>query len=345
MEGTKRDTTIDFIKAFAILGVIAIHIGSRTLTENTVGSFEWTSGLFWGSFFRASVPLFLMSSGALMLEPTKPLSVKKLYLHNILRIVVAMFVWGNAYKLFHLLMNSQLDMKNVLYSFKQILVLEMEFHFYYIYMILLVYICLPITRMFTEKADKKLLQYTLAVWFVVAIIISTVRDFSPFNQFEEITDRWGLNLTYASIGYGVLGYYLKKYPLSFKTAILCLISGFSIVFFVTFRLSWKNGILHEQFLSGASIGVCLYAIGIFSVFSNASFKGFIRSMVVYISKASFCIYLSHMFILYTAERFSITAMIGPAVLTVPLFSVVGLLISLVIYTIVSKIPVLNKWII
>ncbi len=345
MEIKSRNTAIDLVKAFAILGVIAIHLGSRTITENVVGSFGWISGLFWGTFFRASVPLFLMASGAIMLEPAKSFSLKKLYLHNIARIVAAMLVWGFAYKIYHLADESQLSLPNIWYSLKRLLLFDQEFHFYYLHMILIVYVLLPVTRLFAEKADKKLIQYALAVWAVFAIVFPTVQGFKPFNLLVGVTERWSINMTYASVGYGLLGYYLKKYPISFKRALLCIVSGFLIVFSATFYMSFKNSVLHELFLKGNSIGVCVYAVGIFSLFSCASVKDSLKRVVVYISKASFCIYLSHMFILYTAERFSITAMIGPAILTIPLCSVAALLVCILVYAVISKIPVLNKWIV
>lgn len=344
--GTKsRDTAIDLIKAFAILGVIAIHVGSRTLTENTIGSFEWLSGLVWGTFFRASVPLFLMTSGAIMLEPAKSLTLKRLYLHNIARIIAAMLVWGFAYKVFNLLLWSQLSVQSVLQSLKQLLLFDHEFHFYYIHIILIVYILLPVTRSFVENADKKLFRYAMAVWAVFAIIFPTVQSFWPFNLLHGTTGRWIISMTYASVGYGLVGYYLKKYPLSVKTALICLLGGVSIIFFATFYMSHRNGALYELFLSGASIGVCAYAVGIFAILSRVPLKGVLKRIVVFISKGSFCIYLSHMFILYTAERFSLNAMSGPAILTIPLISVVTLLICLIIYAVIAKIPVLNKWIV
>lgn len=340
-----RNTAVDFIKAIAILGVIMIHVSSGSLTQNTVGTFEWTSGLFWGALFRASVPLFLMASGAIMLEPSKTFSLKKLYLHNIARIVVAMLVWGFAYKIYHLLEDSQLSLDMLWYSAKRLLLFDQEFHFYYIHMILIVYVFLPVTRFFVEKADKKLIQYTLIVWVMLAIIFPTLRNFSPFNLFSGMTGQWIINMTYSSIGYGVLGYYMKKYPLTLRTALLCLISGFFIIFGGTFYMSQKLGVLNEIFLQGTSVGVCVFAIGIFAVSKFVKVKGSLQKMAVYISKASFCVYLSHMFILYIFQKFILAELAISSVILIPICSIIILLVCLIIYAIISKIPVLSKWIV
>ncbi len=342
----KRNVSIDLIKAIAILGVIAIHAGSFVLSINPIGTFEWTSGLFWASFFRASVPLFLMASGAIMLDPEKEISFKKLYLHSISRILIAMFFWGFAYKIYHLIVESQITVENLWYSFKRLLLFDQEFHFYYIHIILIVYVLLPVTRLFVEKADKKLLQYSLTVWFVLAILFPTVKDFYPFNLLSGLTGQWLINMTWASVGYGILGYYLKKYPLKKKHCFLCLTLGFIIVFGFTFYMSKKYDYLYELFFQGMSVGVCLYAVGIFSyiTLTGNKIKYKLSKIIVYISKASFCVYLSHMFVLYLFEKLSLTAQ-TLSIITVPLISVLVLLICTCIYAIISKIPILNKWII
>ncbi len=342
----KRNVSIDLIKTIAIIGVIAIHAGSSLLSINKIGSFEWTSGLFWASFFRASVPLFLMTSGALMLDTSKNITLKKLWFHNIARIVVAMLFWGLAYKIYHLIDGQQFTISNLWYALKRLLLFDQEFHFYYIHIILIVYAVLPITRLFIEKADKKLLEYALAVWFLLAILFPTVKDFYPFNLLSGLTNQWLINMTWASVGYGILGYYLKKYPLSIRASLICLIAGFAVVFGFTFYMSQKYGMLYELFFQGMSVGVCLYAAGIFSValFAGEKLVGKLSKIIVYISKASFCIYLSHMFVLYRFAKLSLTPQ-TLAIITVPLISVLALLICTGIYAVISKIPILKKWII
>lgn len=340
-----RNLNIDLIKVCAILGVIVIHICSSVLTEETIGTFDWISALSYGTLFRASVPLFLMASGAILLNPDKPLSIKKLYLHNIARIIVAMLFWGLGYKIFHLYMDGNLNADTVWYSAKRLLLFDHEFHFYYIDMILIVYIFLPITRLFVEKADKKLLKYSLLIWMILAIIYPTLRYFKPFSMLSGLTGQWAINLTFSSIGYGVLGYYLSKYKPSIYAGIIAFYSGITITFGATYYLSQNDGVLNEIFLAGTSPGVMLLAIGVFVLMQYVKIRGFFERIITYISKASFCIYLSHMFILYILGRYSITALIFAPVLSVPILSIIVFLVCLAVYTIISKIPILKKWII
>lgn len=341
----KRNTALDLIKAIAIFGVIIIHVSSRLLTSSSVGSSAWTSGLLFGTILRSAVPLFLMVSGVLMLNPEKPLTIKKLYFKSIFRIIIAMLFWGFLYKLYHLWGNSQFTFRNLLYSVKELVLFDQEFHFYYIHMILIVYIFLPLSRFFVEKADKKLTEYFIAVWFVFSIIYPAARAFSPISLLSGITNQWAINLTYASIGYGIFGFYLYKYPLSLKKAVIYFLCGLIFTLSLTYYLSAKAGYLNEIYLQGTTLGIFLMAMGIFSIAPYIKLRGIFEKIVIYISKASFLIYLSHMFILYIAEKNSITAFSFNAYLSVPLISVTTLIICTGLYAVISKTPILKKWIV
>ena len=72
-----RNRTVDLVKTLAIGGVVLIHVAAPPLSVALTGSGDWLAALFWGTVSRASVPLFLMASGTLLLSPEKPLSLKK----------------------------------------------------------------------------------------------------------------------------------------------------------------------------------------------------------------------------------------------------------------------------
>ena len=95
-EAIPREKGVDFIKAVAICWVLLIHC---CWYNDPVGSFQWDSALFWGSLARPAVPLFLMCSGVLMLNPARELTLRRLFLRSIPRLLLAMWFWGFLYKL------------------------------------------------------------------------------------------------------------------------------------------------------------------------------------------------------------------------------------------------------
>lgn len=341
-----RNKGIDLIKAIAILCVLFIHAGSGFYAY-PVASTGWNTLLVYGSLVRAGVPLFLMCSGALLLDPNKPFSLKKLYCHNLPRIAVAMVFWGILYKLWHLYEQNSLSVPAVFNGIKEVFCFNQEFHFYYLHIILLVYILLPVTRVFAEKASVQTLRYALGVWFAFGILYPTVSGFWPFTLLSGMTPQYLINMTYASVGYGLFGWYLRAYPLPKAVGFVLTPVGVAAIFGGTYCLSVRDGILNELFFSGMTVGVFLLASGIYTLcMACGDCLGRVLSAATKVlSKASFCIYLVHMFGIYLLARHGFAATAGNPLVTVPLTVAVLAAGGLAVYAVLSHIPVVRKWLI
>ena len=213
LQTVKRDMGLDMVRATAIVMVITVHVAASAITAN-VGSPNWYGGLFWATLARPSVPLFFMCSGALMLGRDIPL--KRLYGHNMLRIIGAMLVWAFGYHVVELL-PGQLNMASLWHAVKSTLVLNHASHFYYLHILILVYAFVPIVRVFTRNATRRETEYLLTIWFAVGILTPLLQQFWPFTLVSPMRQWYKMNMSYAAIGYGVLGYYLKRYPLATHT--------------------------------------------------------------------------------------------------------------------------------
>lgn len=336
----QRDTRLDLIKAIAIFGVLLIHICGY---EAPIASFHWLGSVFWRTLFAAAVPLFLMCSGALLNAPTHPMPLKKLYLKNILRILVAGLFWAFLYKLYYLLCADTITGAALWQAVKETLLFQHEFHLYYIQMILLVYVCLPMTRLFAQHASRREFIYALGVWFAVGILLPTFSGIWPLTLLGGVANMWWLNIVYASVGYALLGYYLLRYPLTKLPAFVFLVLGIAITFGTTVIGSVVYGQLYTRFLEGMSVGICFLAIGIFSC---CLLVKSVSGIFVYISKASFLVYLSHMFVIYFLRGvLHFTVYSFASLFSAPTIAILTLAVCLLLYFILSKIPFVKKWLI
>ncbi len=342
---SKRDYSIDFLKSIAIIGVIVIHTCSYNYE---IASLNWSSSVFLGSVVRASVPIFFMCSGALFLSPDQAFSTKKLFGKSLPRIIVAMLVWALFYKVFRLMVGGSLTLAHLAQGLKDVLLFNQEFHLYYLQILVMVYLFLPISRVLTQNASQKELKYLLLLWFAFGIIYPTVISFWPFNLLSGIAVQYKINMTYAAIGYGILGFYLKQYPLNNKKWYWVLsLSGFLFVFVGTYYMSAQNGLLYTGFLEGMSLGVALLAAGIFGLGSSITTpeNEFLRKGMAFISKASFCIFLSHVFFIYLLRMNGLSVNILPTIISIPLITLLIFTCSLLLYPILTRIPIVNKWLI
>lgn len=339
----KRNINIDILKSISIIGVVIIHVCSGGYS-NQIMSFNWLSTVFWGCITRGSVPIFLMCSGALMLDENKDLPIKKLFSKNLLRIIIAMFFWSFFYKFYHLTVAQNISIPSILNSFKEILIFKQEFHLYYLHIMILVYIFVPIIRDFIKNSSKESLKYSLIVWYILGIIYPTIQYFYPINLLTGMALQWKINMAYSAIGYCVLGYYLSKYKLSSKIGVTLGTIGFVSVFGGTVIMSMKNNIFYQNFLEGMSVGVSLLAMGIFIVVYNLKVNNYIANFFVSLSNASFCIYLVHDIYIYIYISF-ISVNSYFCLISIPLLSVLIIIASYITYKIIDNIPILKKWII
>ena len=127
-----RDRSVDFIKTVAIFGVIVIHVTVPTFSAGEIGSPPWLTALFWAGISHASVPLFLMASGALLLPPEREMTLKKLYTKSIPRLLIALLFWAAGYKLFHMLAWGTFASWRVVFAVKEVLLFRHEDHLYYL---------------------------------------------------------------------------------------------------------------------------------------------------------------------------------------------------------------------
>ena len=342
-----RDQKVDVVKTAAILNVVLCHVAAAPFSGGIVGTTPWYSALLWASLAHACVPLFFMASGALLLKPEKELTLKKLYTKNLPRILAALFFWALCYKLVSLKLMDSLTLPDVVDAAKHLLLFHHEEHFYYLHITILTYAALPITRLFVQYADQQLMKYALALWFLLGILYPTVRTFWPFTLLSGIPVQWRMNMTYASIGYMLLGHYLSVYHSRPNRGIsaLVLLSGFLLTFWGTCLRSYTAGRPDDHFLEGMGVFVFLVALGMWSLCQTVPLSKSGRKLVGFLSRASFCIYLTHIFFLQAFARWGPRAVNGPVLLTVPLISGLIICCCCVMYTVLSWVPFIRRWLI
>jgi len=342
-----RDRTIDLIKSAAIWDVVLSHVAAAPFSGGTVGSVQWLSALFWAGLTHASVSLFLMASGALLLPPERELSIKKIYIHYFPRSLAALFFWAACYKLVYLALMDSLTPWDLTAAVKNLLLFRHEEHLYYLHIMLLVYAFLPVTRLFARYADRRLLEYALALWFLLGILYPTVRTLWPFTLLGGIPVQWRMNMAYASIGYTLLGYYLAVYYPKPRRSVcaLVLFSGFLLACGGTWAASRRAGAPDSHFLEGMGVGIFLAALGTWGLCRTVSLPERTGRLVTALSRASFCIYLTHVFFLQFLARHGLRAAEGPVLLTVPVISALIVVCCCGLYTLLSRIPGVRRWLI
>ncbi len=358
---SNRVTFVDTLKLLAILGVITIHISATPLVTLKIASFNWSIALFFGSIIRWAVPIFLMCSGVLFLKADKVITIKQIFTKYLLRITCALFVWAAFYEAIDILTAYKnigyIDYSVILKSVKNICTFNTQTHLYYLYIVILIYSLLPILRVFTDRAEKQQLEYLLIVWVILGIILPFAIQFRPFSLIKGMVRQYSIDMVYSAIGYFVLGHYLHKYTLKKRTNYIIYflgIIGLLVTIGGTAFSSTSKGAVSTTYLEGMTPNVAAMATALFLFIKNYNCRGQQeakassgkkRKIISYISKASFCIYLVHIAFIDLLRSLNLTFPEANTLFTIPILVIVVFMLSIGVYFILSKIPIVNKYLI
>lgn len=346
-----RNSAVDGAKTVAIFGTLLIHASAAGGFAGAVGSFDWVSALAWNSLARCAVPLFLLCSGALLLPPEKHVTISSVWKKYIPRILAALLFWAAAYGLLDLLLmwrrGEAVTAAMIGDMLRNLLLFNHKSHLYYLHITLLVYALLPVTRSFVAKAEQKTLYYALGVWFVLSSVYPTLRSLSPLGKLYGIPAQYVINLTWGAVGLGVLGYVLtkeaaKRRPWEF--ALLYLIST-ALTFGGTLAASRKADALYDVFLQGNAPFVYLQAVSVYGFFVSVMHGREGKRWMETISRASFCIYLVHLFFLDHLMSHGFAAGTYPPIFAVPALVAALFLGSFAVWLVLRRIPIVNRWLI
>lgn len=347
----KRNIPVDAVKTVAIFGTLLIHASAAGGFAGEVGSFGWMSALFWNCLVRCAVPLFFMCSGALLLPPEKEVTVSAVWKRYVPRMLVALLFWAGAYSAVSLLKvkltTGVLELTALRAAVKNVLMFNHKNHLYYLHIILLVYAVLPVTRLFAAKADKALTRYALGVWFVLGSVYPVLRFYEPLKSVAGIPAQYPINLTWGALGFCLLGYVLQREAKHYRprTFVWVYLLGTVLTVVPTLFQSVKGGALSSIYIQGSAPGVVVQAAGIFGFCVSLLHQKESCLVLETVSKASFCIYLVHLFFLDFLSARGFAAGLYPPVWAVPALVAVMFAAGFAVWLVLRRIPWVNRYLI
>lgn len=325
---------IDFLKAVAAFAVILLHICVLPLNDFSDQQ-NWQIANIYDSAVRFCVPVFVMISGVLLLGKTEPLSI--FLRKRFSRLLWPFFLWSAVYLVLKI-DYSQTPSQILLFSAK-LLKVSTEYHLWYIYMLIGLYLFTPILRQWTTSAGKNEVVYFLVIWLVTILL-----SLPLINKFYTRID---LSYFTGYIGYFVLGFFLQKF-IKREHRILGGLLYIVAVFFtiiITKKLSAEQNQFDGTYYKYLTINVVLMSVGVFLMSRNLQPSGKkMPQLISIVSKYSYGIYLSHVFILIIFGKIGFTYHLFPAWFSIPLIAICCLLSSLLLTFLISKIPFIGKYI-
>lgn len=284
----------DVCRILATFGVILVHTSGPIFYQyGKIDQFDWLSAHFINSLVRCSVPLFVMLSGALLLQNnSREITLSELY-KRVMRIAIPLLTWNLFYMVFlsyHT--GSSIDVLSMLHT-------PAMYHLTFLYTLIGVYLLIPILQViFKLLVSRKDLQvYFLSGWFIVTCI--PVFKSIPFISSTIGTDYVGW-AGYFLIG-GVIGHYFKNGVNLKKWHLLIALITYVFSVAVTFTLTWMLSsqanspiqIAYEYF----SPNVFFAAISVFIFIINIQVNDVTSKVLQWVSNLTFPVYFMHVVVL------------------------------------------------
>lgn len=266
------------LRLLATLAVILLHISAEICHRYfTIPTAHWLTANLIDSATRFCVPVFIMISGALNLQPEKPFGLKK----RLSTVLSPFLFWSIIYILWlHFVDGLQIS-KGLL----GILQSPVYYHLWFVYIIAGLYLLTPVLRLLT--ANKKATEYFLLVWLIFSVVIPF------FGHFINYTPYLNLNFLDGYIGLYLLGYYLDRHVITaiknpILTTLFILSAGFTAL--VTWVATYQANIFDQFFLAYQTPNVVLISVAVFLWAKNSSGTSKIAEKL---GKAGYHVYLGH----------------------------------------------------
>ena len=168
----KRIYSFDVMRIMAVCAVIMIHTSAAFVTSrDNATAFLW--GNFFNSISRFAVPMFLMMSGALMLNEDKEISTRKI-LKSAWNFFVLLVIWSVIYSagyniikpiVFHEPISITTIIKTAFHG---------HYHLWYLFVLIGLYILTPILRLFIKRENAKLIRNYLLFFVIIGFCVPFV---------------------------------------------------------------------------------------------------------------------------------------------------------------------------
>lgn len=338
----------DLLRIIACFSVVMLHCSAQFWYILPMTDSGWLTANFYDAVSRFGVPIFVMISGALFLSEQKKFDVRRLYTHNILRLLSVYVFWSCLYGL----LNYQFTFQGT-FQWKPLLkyMLHGRYHLWFLPMIIGLYLLLPVLQVWVHHADRKNLQYFLALFFVFQICRNTFTVFFPGEDYVYLASLADFDMICGYMGYFILGHYLTRWqiPLKFRRLLYLTVpfSLFCNVFLSAF-LSRKRGEASGDLFDSFSIFTFLITAALFlSVTEGLRGKRFsagAERVIREVSRNTLGIYVMHVGVIEILGKNGIHSMTLPIAAGIPLLAVFCFLFCGLLSALLRRIPLVGKYI-
>lgn len=244
-------TWLDNSRIAAIFAVVFLHTAAIVVAGADIGSEQWWFGNAYDSFVRWCIPVIVMVSGALLLDPEKQEPMSVFFKKRLSRILIPTLFWSALFLSWGAMKGARkgsppswTDLMEKVASG------EPYYHMWFLYMILFLYLFTP----FFRKAIACCTRREIKIFVVISFLMAASN--AAFEALVSGGSRLFINWFLAYIPYFFLGYLVRTDERKISKGVL------SIIFLLTSLLTAVGSYL---VVTNNTLAMGLYFYGYLSI--------------------------------------------------------------------------------
>lgn len=316
----ERKTYLSLARVIGAIAVVFIHTNGCFYEFNIDRCWTWANVIESGLGF--AVPVFIMVSGATLMDYSQRYSTKEYFKKRVLKTVIPYLVWS---------------------VIGNILDVNIFFIYYFFLNLFGVYLCIPLFSFLKEEYKEKVMAYVVLISFVFNYFLPFMCAVTGINYVFKIP----LDLANGFLIYALIGYLIYKKDISFKWRIVsyvCSLIGFVLHIGGTYVYSIEAGAIDSTFRGYTNLPCLLMSVGVFVLIKELGVKIKNEKAIQgleWFSAYTFPIYLIHFYIIELLMEVVFADYVHLMIykLITPFITIA---ISIAIAWLIRKIPIVRK---
>ena len=356
----ERNHTFSYLRVIAALAIVFLHVFQYSVEAFQIMGTDKIASMCVRNLTLWAVPIFVLVSGALLLDPDREMTYKKLYIKYILKIVITLFLAVIIYEVVDsIIFDKVVNLDAFIRWMKAFYTGNSWKPLWYLYMLIALYVMLPIYRRAAAGMNKADFRYVVGALFVFQSFLPFIEKTTGVKSGFYICV-YAVYTLYFYAGFAIYkGYVVIKN----RTAVPLLILS-SIANVLLTILSFKKGLnaLYSSINNYSSVIVVLQSLSLFAIFMNcreikekagenkteqksADKKdkiGVIKKLILSIDQVTLGIYLVHLVLLrIVIYSYGFNPYKYGMYMTI-LLSIALFIVSYIISRVLHLIPLINK---
>lgn len=332
---------LDNARIIACFSVIFLHISAGFVIGNDVGTEYWWIGNLYDSAVRWCIPVFVMISGALLLDPKKQENLATFYTKRISRILIPIIFWSAFYLTWCYLKGVVKGNKpSIIDLSKKLLSGVPYYHMWFLYMIIGLYLFTPFFRKIVIYSSKKELLIFTTITFVMTMLNSAYNTFMAAGELKLF-----INWFLLFIPFFFMGIIIRQDNRKPKMSILWCVFTASIIatsygcYILSKNIGLKYGLYYYDYLSVSVVPMSISFMFILKRWNNPIINiTFTRKLSI----LTLGIYLVHPTILDIVDYMQYCPGSFHPIVSIPVVTFIVFGISAGVVYVIHKIPLVKK---